>query len=393
MSAPEPKQTGTSSAMRLAVAGAALLVVAGAAAFYFATQAAQGSRAPAAHRVAVTASACEPNELTVPAGERSFEIVNKSDRPVEWEILDGVMVVEERENIVPGFSQTLTARLQPGDYEITCGLLSNPRGTLHVMPSEEAAAATKNAPSLKAFIGPLSEYKVFLVLQGREMVAAAEELAKAIEAGDLEKARALYEPARLPYKRVEPVASRFADLQSAIAPLAAYLEKREQDPAFTGYHRIEYGLFAGNTTDGLAEPAQKLVADVTKLKDRLRGLKLTPSLLIDSAAHMAEQLSGQVATGDELYASTDLAGIAANLDGIDKIAGLIAPVLKGAAPEASADVLARLEALDGKLAALKTGETFPAYDTVDADARKALAADFRALADALEKLDPALATG
>jgi iron uptake system EfeUOB component EfeO/EfeM len=55
--------------------------------------------------VAINAKSCEPNELTVPAGRSIFEIVNNSDRTVEWEILDGVMVLEERENIAPGSSR------------------------------------------------------------------------------------------------------------------------------------------------------------------------------------------------------------------------------------------------------------------------------------------------
>ena len=93
----------------------------------------------------MTAEACEPNELTVPAGRRSFEIHNRSDRPVEWEILDGVMVVAERENIAPGLKSTLEARLRPGDYDITCGLLSNPRGGLHVTADRRHGPARQDA--------------------------------------------------------------------------------------------------------------------------------------------------------------------------------------------------------------------------------------------------------
>jgi iron uptake system component EfeO len=71
--------------------------------------------------VTIHPNACEPNEITVPAGRTTFTIVNQSNRALEWEILDGVMVVEERENIAPGFSQTMTVKLQPGEFAITCG--------------------------------------------------------------------------------------------------------------------------------------------------------------------------------------------------------------------------------------------------------------------------------
>jgi iron uptake system EfeUOB component EfeO/EfeM len=54
--------------------------------------------------VGVTDEACEPMQLTVKRGKTQFLIKNNSARAVEWEILKGVYVVEERENI---------ARLQP----------------------------------------------------------------------------------------------------------------------------------------------------------------------------------------------------------------------------------------------------------------------------------------
>ena len=152
--------------MRVAVAASALLVVAGLAAFWYASKEARKAPAKAANNavtVTIQGNACEPNEITVPAGRTTFTIVNKSNRALEWEILDGVMVVEERENIAPGFSQTMTVKLQPGEFAITCGLLSNPRGKLHVMPSA-ASQAEAARPSLVNYVGALAEYQVFLVL-------------------------------------------------------------------------------------------------------------------------------------------------------------------------------------------------------------------------------------
>lgn len=80
----------------------------------------------------ITDKGCEPNALKVPPGKTMFKIKNASKRAIEWEILQGYMVVEERENIIPGFVQNLTATLKPGDYGMTCGLLSNPKGSLKV---------------------------------------------------------------------------------------------------------------------------------------------------------------------------------------------------------------------------------------------------------------------
>ena len=87
----------TSRAMQLAVAGAAILAIAGGAAFWYATEQSRqaGPDRAADQVVTVTVGRCDPQTITLPGGRRSFEIVNASDRPIEWEILDGVMVVAE----------------------------------------------------------------------------------------------------------------------------------------------------------------------------------------------------------------------------------------------------------------------------------------------------------
>jgi iron uptake system component EfeO len=94
-------------------------------------------------RITVTQSGCEPAAVTVPSGPASFEITNASNRAVEWEILSGVRVVAERENILPGFKQVLSVRLEAGRYELTCGADANPHGVLTVT---ETGAATEVVP-------------------------------------------------------------------------------------------------------------------------------------------------------------------------------------------------------------------------------------------------------
>ncbi|ODA67025.1 Iron uptake system component EfeO precursor [Methyloligella halotolerans] len=384
----QQKETAPTSRWVYGGLGAAiLLTLAGGAAFYAATQKKGTGEVASDYTVSVSAKSCEPNEMTVPGGKRSFEIVNTSDRPIEWEILDGVMVVAERENIAPGFRQTLTAQLAPGEYEITCGLLSNPRGKLTVTESEEARAAAADV-GLRNFLGPLSEYKVYLVLQGARTVAEAEDLATLIGEGDLDAARAKWEVARLPYKRVEPVAYRFSDLENSIDPVADYLAEREGDAGFTGYHRIEYGLFEENSTEGLKPVADQLVADLKTLKTRLAKLKLDPALLISIPAEMARQLAqGKIAKGEDRYAETDLADIAANFEGIRKIAGLLQAVVKPVDPALEAEIEEDIADIGAQLDALKAEDGYPAYSSVDDSDRAALADAFGALADTLDRLN------
>ena len=273
MSAPAgPSKRG----MRLALAAAALLVLVAGAAFYYASVASR-SHTSAGDEVTVTIAGkvCDPNELTVPAGRRTFRIVNQSDRAVEWEILDGVMVVAERENIAPGISQTLTAKLVPGTYEITCGLLSNPRGTLTVTDSAEAAAEAARPP-MTSFIGPMAQYQLDLALGAQAFVDATRAFTDAVKAGDLDQARQLYLPARIAYAKIEPTAARFGDLATAIDGQAEYFEKQEQDPGFKGFHRLEHALFAAGDPAAAAAAADTLLADATELQARIAKLQPAP---------------------------------------------------------------------------------------------------------------------
>lgn len=375
----------------LALLGGGALVIAGGVAFYLASQKAAKPVPDDAITITITITGktCEPNDLTVPAGRRTFRIINNSDRTVEWEILDGVMVVEERENIAPGFSSLLTARLEAGTYEITCGLLSNPRGRLIVTPSEESSDSTR--PPLTAFIGPLAEYRVYLVLETSALGAATSDLAQAIREGDIERARQLYGPARALYRHIEPVAQRFVDLDSAISARADYLDKREDDPAFTGFHRLEYGLFAQNSLTGLAPVADALVADIATLEERLGALQLPPERMADGARTLLTRLAGSFAsTGEERYSGSDLASLDATLAGTAKIIALLNPLVAKADPAAAENAQIKLNAAVARLEALRVPQGYPRLETLNPEQRSAIAEDLRALADATARLNAAI---
>ena len=353
-----PPQASPPRALRWAVAGSVIVMIAAGGLFYYASKMAAAKRQVNHDEVLVTIHphSCEPNALSVPAVRASFRIVNRSDRAVEWEILDGVLVVEERENIAPGLSQVINANLLPGDYAITCGLLSNPRGTLHVTPTAASDAAAKAKPSMVAFVGPLSEFRVYLSSQSSALIKAVAALEQAIAAGDLSQAQALYVPARAAYQRIAPAAQRLAELDNAINARADYFEKREQDPAFSGFHRIEYALFQQRNLDALAPVAQRLNSD------------------------------GE----EERYSHTDLNGFAANLFAARKVVDLLRPLLTKSATELLPKIDSAITALDAELNGLKVQDGYASYDTVSAAQRKQIADKAKALADALDGIDPAL---
>jgi len=381
-------------ALRWAVAGSVIVMIAAGGLFYYASQLAASKRQAHHNEITVTIQAhgCEPNALSVPAGQNSFRILNSSQRAVEWEILDGVLVLEERENIAPGLSQVINANLQPGDYAITCGLLSNPRGTLHVTPTAASEAAAKARPSLTAFIGPLSEFRVYLSSQSIALIKAVDALEQAIAAGDLTQAQALYAPARAAYQRLAPAAQRLAELDNAINARADYYEKREQDPGFGGFHRIEYGLFQQRNLDGLVPVAQHLQADVANLKQQLLAQSLPPEQLVSIVVRSLRSMADTRASGgeEERYSHVDLDGFAANLQAAQKVIDLMRPLLV----KSSGDLLVKVDdaavALDAEFNGLRNANGYVTYDTVSATQRQQISDKAKALADALDGIDPAL---
>jgi iron uptake system component EfeO len=83
--------------------------------------------------ISVTEKSCDKMDLTVNSGKNVFVITNKSPQAlVEWEIIEGVKVVEEAENLAPGFVKKVKANLKPGEYGMICGRKSSPRGKITV---------------------------------------------------------------------------------------------------------------------------------------------------------------------------------------------------------------------------------------------------------------------
>ncbi|MFJ4085204.1 iron uptake system protein EfeO [Pseudomonas psychrophila] len=391
---PTPASGTPPRALRWAVAGSVIVMIAAGGLFYYASQLAAAKRKTHNDQVTVTIHphSCEPNALTVPAGLNSFRIVNASERAVEWEILDGVLVVEERENIAPGLSQVINATLAPGDYAITCGLLSNPRGTLHVTPTAASEASANARPSMVAFIGPLSEFRVYVSRQSSVLIKAVDALSQAIGAGDLEQAQALYTPARVAYQRLAPAAQRLAELDNAINARADYFEKRESDPGFSGFHRLEYSLFDQRSTEGLAPIAQRLQADTVQLKQQLLAQSLPPEQLVSIVARTLHNLADTRANSgeEERYSHIDLNGFAANLEATRKVVDLLRPLLTKKNPDLQRNIDSASASLEAELNGLKTSQGYRTYDRVSAEQRQHISNKAKVLADELDGIDPAL---
>ena len=332
--------------------------------------------------VTVTDKGCVPASLTVPAGKTAFRIKNDSRRALEWEILQGVVVVAERENILPGFAQTLTATLAAGDYQMTCGLLSNPKGTLTVAAGTQEAGAVP--PDL---VKPIADYRAYVLSEVDALVTATAAFTAAVKAGQLDEARRLYAPARVHYERIEPIAELFNDLDGSIDARADDFEKKEQDPTWTGFHRLEKGLFADKATGGLDAAADKLAADTVELRKRLDELELPVKNVVGGPADLIEEVASKKISGEEdRYSHADLWDFQANIDGAQQIYGLLKPLLVARDARLVGRIDGNFAKVDATLAKYRAGEGFKPYDALTGADKNALKRSITVLAEDLSKL-------
>ncbi len=256
--------------------------------------------------------------------------------------------------------------------------------TLTMLPASMAAAASTDATL--DLVEPIAAYKLYVAEHTAKLVEDTGTFVDAIKAGDLDKAKALYAPTRMSYERVEPIAELFSDLDVSIDARADDYEKGEKDPTFTGFHRIEYGLWETGKTDELHGHADKLMADVKDLNQRITDLTFPPEIVVGGAAALMEEVAATKISGEEdRYSHTDLWDFKANFDGSRKIFELVRPLLTEDA-DFVAKVSGNFQTVDETLAKYRQGDGYETYDKLtDAD-RTVLAAAVNTLAEDLSTL-------
>ena len=247
--------------------------------------------------------------------------------------------------------------------------------------------AAKAEVSPLDLVQPIADYKVYVQENLDVLVKDTKAFTDAVKAGDLEKAKELYPSSRVSYEKIEPIAELFADLDASIDSRADDHEDGEKSEDFTGFHRIEYGLFAQNSTEGLAQVADKLYVDVLELQKRVKDLTVPPEKVVGGAAALLEEVAATKISGEEdRYSHTDLWDFKANVDGAQKIVELFKPLLEKENPDLVKKVEANFEAVDGILAKYKKDDGYESYDKLSDDDRKALAGPVTALAEDLSTL-------
>ncbi|WP_300007841.1 EfeM/EfeO family lipoprotein [Pseudonocardia sp.] len=213
----------------------------------------------------------------------------------------------------------------------------------------------------------VEEYTAYASQQVDDAVRLTTVLTDAVRAGDLAAAQAAYAPSRVPWERIEPLAGLVEEIDGAVDARVDDFESVD-DPEFTGWHRLEYLLFAQNTTEGAAPFADRLDADLETLQAEFVTLEVPPVAVPVGAAELIEEVSAGKITGEEdRYSKTDLWDFNANLEGSQAAIERLAPALR----EADAALLTRIEEgfadLQTSLAPFRDGDGWQLYCLADDD--------------------------
>ena len=256
-------------------------------------------------------------------------------------------------------------------------------GLLHAPLS--AFAATQSPLDL---VGPVSDYKIYVIENVDQLAVETAKFTDAIKKGDIATAKQLYAPTRVYYEAIEPIAELFSDLDASIDSRVDDHEAGVTAEDFTGFHRLEYGLYAQNSTQGLEALADGLLKDVKDLQARIAGLTFPPEKVVGGAAALLEEVAATKVSGEEdRYSHTDLYDFQGNIDGAKKIVDLFRPQIEGQDKAFAVKVDKNFATVEKILAKYKTPDGgFQTYDKVKEHDRKALIGPVNTLAEDLSTL-------
>ena len=349
-------------------------------------EASASTGAAATVTVSLTDTGCAPRPARVPAGAVDIEVTNQDATAVtEAELMRDSRVLGEKENLTPGLSGTFSLTLSPGQYTVYCPGADDEKFPLTVTGSERAAAPTD--PRLAKAV---DSYRHYVQDQADRLVRATTSFAKTLKEGDLAKSKRMYPHVRAYYERIEPVAESFGTLDPEID---ARLSDVASGAEWTGFHRIEKVLWQGSTTRGTASYSQELLADVTRLRNRVQVLPLQAAQIANGGVDLLDEIANSKITGEEeRYSHTDLYDFEANLQGVRAVVTALRPVVTRVEPQLMDTIDRQLAAVETSLDQLRKGGDFVRYteDTVPGTVRRDLTGTVDALAESLSQVAPAV---
>jgi iron uptake system component EfeO len=289
-----------------------------------------GSPAQPSDVITVTSNACG-GKWTVPGpGWHTFQIDNQGTGGGEIDLVNPAngAIYAEVENSGPGTTTPMRLDLGSGTYAFVCSFTDfNPVAGVKVTVPGNAAGTPAIVPvTYNQTIPYAKKYQAYAEAGLKVLSRETAVLAGDVSRGDLAAAKKDWLTAHLQYETLGAAYGTFGDYDGEINADAN--ATGTASPDWTGFYRLEYGLWHGQPDSELKPVAAKLTKDVNALlawwptqEIPLSDVGLRTHEILENALQF--QLSGN----DDYGSGTTLATTLANIAGTRTLLTLLHPLI------------------------------------------------------------------
>ncbi|MEZ0091413.1 iron uptake transporter permease EfeU [Streptacidiphilus sp. EB129] len=365
---------GAARARRWVVPTAVVAVPAVAAA---AVISASGGKPVAAATVSVSPTACGAGFTAPQPGQQTFQMHNTGKQTSEVYLIDpsSNAVYGEIEGLAPGTTRALTATLGSGEYAWRCVPTGGTAVTSAAVHVSGGGAVAKAVLPLAAsdLDAPLASYKAYVNAGLAVLATETAKLTSDLDSGDLTAAKADWLTAHLQYSSLGAAYGTFSDFDKKINGRADGLPGGVQDPDFSGFHRLEYGLWHGGSAQSLAPVGSRLLSDVTGLQKAFPTQDFDPTdLPLRTHEILENTLQFELTADTDEGSGSNLATAQANLTGTQELLAVLRPLIAKRSPSLLATVDADIARVTALLNTAHQGGGWTPVQQLDPDTRTTL---------------------
>ncbi|MFI9719976.1 imelysin family protein [Streptomyces sp. NPDC052396] len=286
----------------------------------------------------ITPGTCGTGWRRPQPGIQEFALRNGAAVPVDARLTDPGTgaVYGEVEGVGPGTTRPLRVRLGAGHYAFAClpedaDAVTGPVTRIGGRTAPGPAAR----PVTQADLTPAAlDYQRWTADRLAALARDTAALRTAVDHDDRDGARRAWLTAHLGYARLGGAYGAFGAAGRAIDGTAAGLPGGRQDPRFTGFHRVEYGLWHGERGPALRRAAARLDTDVRALARTWEHTRLAPDALVRRVHEILEDTLHLELTGRTDHGSgTGPATARAQLDATGRVLAPLLPLLRTRYPQ------------------------------------------------------------
>jgi high-affinity iron transporter len=343
--------------------------------------------------VTVSRADCAPEWSTAKPGPRTITVTNNSGLAGEINLDNAAgAVVGEIETIGPATSAPLTATLGSGTYTFRClmgslATTSSPPVTVSAQTGTTVAAPVAVKPVTVGDLTPPNKlYQAYAAAQLTGLAKAVTAIEADLRHNKVPQAKQDWLTAQLAWERVGASYDSFGDLGLAVDGLPDGLPDGVSDQGFTGLHRIEYGLWHGQSARELLPAAETLARNVATVRKNLTTDDLTgdPTQLPVRAHEIIEDaLRDHLSAVDDQGAGAAYAMTWADTQVDRVVLGYLANLVDQRQPGLVATADRQLATLDTALLATKANGKWQSPTTVTREQRQRLNGAIGALLETL----------